>query len=177
MQETNTLGLVWMFAAIIIIPLMLTPVVLALNWRLMLNLDWGIINYFIRLFGFAPINFVNDAKWAMASLLLVETWHHTSFVVLVISAGLASLPDGPGHPVLHDDPEMPRLPADERRCRREPGLLLAAPGRAGVARGGRAGAAGRRSRCTRRQQRQEDDHGDETTKRGHSGEATGEPRT
>jgi multiple sugar transport system permease protein len=80
---------------IIIIPLMLTPVVLSLNWRLMLNLDWGIINYFIRLFGFAPINFVNDARWAMASLVLVETWHHTSFVVLVISAGLASLPDEP----------------------------------------------------------------------------------
>jgi multiple sugar transport system permease protein len=80
---------------IIIIPLMLTPVVLSLNWRLMLNLDWGIINYFIRLLGFAPINFVNDAKWAMASLVLVETWHHTSFVVLVISAGLASLPDEP----------------------------------------------------------------------------------
>ena len=38
---------------IIIIPLMLTPVVLGLNWRLMLNLDWGIINYFIRLLGFA----------------------------------------------------------------------------------------------------------------------------
>ena len=80
---------------IIIIPLMLTPVVLSLNWRLMLNLDWGIINYFIKLFGFAPINFVNDARWAMASLVLVETWHHTSFVVLVISAGLASLPDEP----------------------------------------------------------------------------------
>ena len=80
---------------IIIIPLMLTPVVLSLNWRLMLNLDWGIINYFIRVLGFAPINFVNDARWAMASLVLVETWHHTSFVVLVISAGLASLPDEP----------------------------------------------------------------------------------
>ena len=46
---------------------------LSLNWRLMLNLDWGIINYFIRLFGFGPINFVNDARWAMASLVLVET--------------------------------------------------------------------------------------------------------
>src|SRR6266536_3082656 len=43
---------------IIIIPLMLTPVILGLNWRLMLNLDWGIINYFIRLVGLAPINFV-----------------------------------------------------------------------------------------------------------------------
>jgi multiple sugar transport system permease protein len=80
---------------IIIIPLMLTPVVLGLNWRLMLNLDWGIINYFIRLFGFQAINFVNDAKWAMASLILVDVWHTTSFTVLVLSAGLASLPDEP----------------------------------------------------------------------------------
>src|SRR5579859_2982897 len=33
---------------IVIIPLMLTPVILGLNWRMMLNVDWGIINYFIR---------------------------------------------------------------------------------------------------------------------------------
>jgi multiple sugar transport system permease protein len=80
---------------VIIIPLMLTPVVLGLNWRMMLNFDWGIINYFVRLLGFAPINFVNDPNWAMASLILVDVWHTTPFTVLVISAGLASLPDEP----------------------------------------------------------------------------------
>jgi multiple sugar transport system permease protein len=80
---------------IIIIPLMLTPVILGLNWRLMLSLDWGIINYFIRLFGLPAINFVNDPRWAMASLILVDVWHTTSFTVLVLSAGLASLPDEP----------------------------------------------------------------------------------
>jgi len=80
---------------IVIIPLLLTPVVLGLNWKLMLNLDWGIINYFVRLLGFAPINFVNNPSWAMASLILVDVWHTTSFTVLVLSAGLASLPDEP----------------------------------------------------------------------------------
>jgi len=80
---------------IIIIPLLLTPVVLGLNWRLMLNLDWGIINYFVRLLGFSAINFTNDPHWAMASLVLVDVWHNASFTVLVVSAGLASLPDEP----------------------------------------------------------------------------------
>ena len=80
---------------IVIIPLLLTPVILGLNWRLMLNLDWGIINYFISQLGFAPINFVNSPNWAMASLILVDVWHTTSFTVLVLSAGLASLPDEP----------------------------------------------------------------------------------
>lgn len=80
---------------IVIIPLMLTPVVLGLNWRLMLNLDWGIVNYFIRLLGFPAINWVNDPRTAMASLILVDVWHTTSFTVLVLSAGLASLPDEP----------------------------------------------------------------------------------
>lgn len=84
-----------MIRTVIIIPLMLTPVILGLNWRLMLNLDWGIINYFIRLFGFPAINFVNNPNWAMASLILVDVWHTTSFTVLVLSAGLASLPDEP----------------------------------------------------------------------------------
>jgi multiple sugar transport system permease protein len=80
---------------IVIIPLLLTPVVLGLNWRLMLNLDWGIINYFIRLVGFPAINWVNDPRTAMAALILVDVWHTTSFTVLVLSAGLASLPDEP----------------------------------------------------------------------------------
>ncbi len=80
---------------IIIIPLMLTPVVIGLNWRLMLNLDWGIINYFVRQLGFAPVNWVNNPRTALASLILVDVWHTTSFTVLVLSAGLASLPDEP----------------------------------------------------------------------------------
>ncbi|MFN8524662.1 MAG: sugar ABC transporter permease [Chloroflexota bacterium] len=80
---------------IIIIPLMLTPVVLGLNWRLMLNLDWGIINYFLTLVGLPAFNWVNDPRLAMASLILVDVWHTTSFTVLVLSAGLATLPDEP----------------------------------------------------------------------------------
>jgi multiple sugar transport system permease protein len=80
---------------VVIIPLMLTPVVLGLNWRMMLSYDWGIVNYFVRLLGFAPVNWVNDPRTAMASLILVDVWHTTSFTVLVLSAGLASLPDEP----------------------------------------------------------------------------------
>jgi multiple sugar transport system permease protein len=80
---------------IVIIPLMLTPVVLGLNWRLMLNLDWGIVNYLLGLVGLPPMNWVNDPRTAMASLILVDVWHTTSFSVLVLSAGLASLPDEP----------------------------------------------------------------------------------
>src|SRR5439155_25709934 len=80
---------------VVIIPRMLTPVVLGLNWRMMLSYDWGIVNYVVRLLGFAPVNWVNDPRTAMASLILVDVWHTTSFTVLVLSAGLASLPDEP----------------------------------------------------------------------------------
>lgn len=80
---------------VVIVPLMLTPVVLGLNWRMMLSYDWGIVNYFIRLAGLAPVNWVNDPRTAMASLILVDVWHTTSFTVLILSAGLASLPDEP----------------------------------------------------------------------------------
>ena len=38
---------------LIVIPLMLTPVVVGVIWRTMLNYDFGIINYFVRLLGFA----------------------------------------------------------------------------------------------------------------------------
>jgi multiple sugar transport system permease protein len=80
---------------VVIIPLMLTPVVLGLNWRMMFSYDFGIVNYFARLLGFAGVNWVNDPHTAMLSLVLVDVWHTTSFTVLVLSAGLASLPDEP----------------------------------------------------------------------------------
>lgn len=81
--------------SIILIPLLLTPVVEALNWRVMLNFDFGVVNWFIGLVGIPKVNWVNDARLAMPALIVLEVWRVVGFEVLVFSAGLAALPHEP----------------------------------------------------------------------------------
>ncbi len=81
--------------SIILIPLLLTPVVEALNWRVMLNYDFGVVNWLIGLVGIPKVNWVNDATLAMPALIVLEVWRVVGFEVLVFSAGLAALPHEP----------------------------------------------------------------------------------
>ncbi len=81
--------------SVILLPLLLTPVVEALNWRVILNYDFGIVNWLLGLVGIPKVNWVNDAALAMPALVTVEVWRVVGFEVLVFSAGLAALPQEP----------------------------------------------------------------------------------
>jgi multiple sugar transport system permease protein len=91
-RHTRGRGLI---RSIILMPLLLTPVVEALNWRVMLNYDFGVVNWLIGLVGIPKVNWVNDATLAMPALMVLEIWRVVGFEVLVFSAGLAALPHEP----------------------------------------------------------------------------------
>jgi multiple sugar transport system permease protein len=75
------------------LPILLTPVVIGLNWRVLLNYDFGVINYYLTRLGFAKQLWVSDAQLAMPTLIAVDAWQTTAFVILVLVAGLAALPE------------------------------------------------------------------------------------
>jgi len=78
---------------VILIPMMLTPVVVGLFWRFMLQADIGVVNYFIHdLFGFKRVLWLTDRTSAMASLVLVDVWQWTPFIFLISLAGLSAVP-------------------------------------------------------------------------------------
>lgn len=80
---------------LIVIPLMLTPVVVGVIWRAMLNYDFGIVNYFVRLLGFQPIDWIYNPNLALPALIAISAWGGVPFVMLILSAGLAALPREP----------------------------------------------------------------------------------
>lgn len=80
---------------LIVIPLMLTPVVVGVIWRTMLNYDFGIINYFVRLLGIEPIDWVYNPNLALPALIAISVWGGVPFIMLVLSAGLAAMPREP----------------------------------------------------------------------------------
>jgi multiple sugar transport system permease protein len=80
---------------VILVPLILTPLVIGAVYRFMLERDNGIINEFLALVGLERIPFLANSTWAMISVILVDVWQWTPFAVLVLLAGLESLPQLP----------------------------------------------------------------------------------
>jgi multiple sugar transport system permease protein len=76
---------------LIIVPILISPVVVGLTWRYMYE-PWGLINYVLGKFGIAPIEWVSSPTYALPSIMVVDIWQWTPFIVLVLLAGLQSIP-------------------------------------------------------------------------------------
>jgi multiple sugar transport system permease protein len=75
-----------------LVPVFMTPAVVAFMWRFMLHPDLGIINYFLSQVGLGHPVWLGDPKLALPSLMAVEIWRNTPFMFLVFLAGMQSLP-------------------------------------------------------------------------------------
>lgn len=80
------------FTTILILPFGLTPVALALAWRLLFNASGGGINVLFASLGLPPLDWTASQQLAMPSLILVDVWQWTPFVILILLAGLVALP-------------------------------------------------------------------------------------
>jgi len=81
--------------SLILLPMMCTNVVIGLTWRLLLNYQYGLVNYYIGLLGLKPVEWLSSPSVAMTSVVIVDVWNTTSFVALMLLAGLQALPDEP----------------------------------------------------------------------------------
>ena len=81
--------------AIFTLPMMATPVAVALVWTMMFHPQQGVLNYLLSLVGLPPSLWVYSPTWVIPSLVLVEVWHWTPLVMLIVLGGLAALPTEP----------------------------------------------------------------------------------
>lgn len=76
-----------------LIPMMLSPLVVALFWGYMYRPDAGVIDYYIRdVFHMPAVLWLTDLKTAMWALILVDVWQWTPFIMLIALAGLSAVP-------------------------------------------------------------------------------------
>ncbi len=80
---------------IFIMPMMATPVAVALVWTMMFHPQLGVLNYLLTSIGLPPSAWVYDSATVIPTLVMVETWQWTPLVMLVVLGGLASLPADP----------------------------------------------------------------------------------
>jgi multiple sugar transport system permease protein len=78
--------------ALIMLPMMATPVTVGLVWKLMLNSEFGILGYLGEVAGFGRILWLSDPTLALVSIILMDIWQWTPFMFLILLAGLEGLP-------------------------------------------------------------------------------------
>lgn len=81
--------------SVILLPMMCTNVVIGLTWRLLFNYEYGIINYYLSTLNFPRVEWLSSPDIAMWSIIIVDVWNTTSFVTLMLLAGLQSMPEEP----------------------------------------------------------------------------------
>ena len=88
--------------AIFIMPMMATPVAVALVWTMMFHPQLGVLNYLLTSIGLPGQLWVYDQSTVIPSLVMIEVWHWTPLVMLIVLGGLAALPTEPYESALID---------------------------------------------------------------------------
>jgi multiple sugar transport system permease protein len=80
--------------ALLAIPAMVSPVMAAMAWRMMFGVKYGAINNLGRQLGLLDVYFdwFGSPFMSILAVVLVEVWHNTPFMMLVLLAGLQSIP-------------------------------------------------------------------------------------
>jgi len=80
---------------VLVFPLMIAPVIATLIWQLMTNTSVGILEKFLNLFGVYGFPWAASSKTALFTAALIDTWVYAPFVIVLVSAGIQSLPKSP----------------------------------------------------------------------------------
>lgn len=84
-----------LYLAILLIPLLVSPIAVGLIWRLLLHPDLGAVSWVLGLFGLPKQEWLSGQSTAMPTIVGVDVWHETSLMIVILLAGLTALPRDP----------------------------------------------------------------------------------
>lgn len=68
-------------------------IVIGILWKIMLiETNYGIVNYFLVESGFHVVSFLSDPQMALVSTIAANTWRGTAFSMIMLYAGLQQVP-------------------------------------------------------------------------------------
>jgi multiple sugar transport system permease protein len=94
-------------SVLLLLPLMTAPAIAALMWKLMTNPNFGILSYLVSLVGISDFRWASSPSSALFTVILVDVWVYTPFIMVLLLAGLRSLPQQPFEAAALDG--VPRL--------------------------------------------------------------------
>jgi multiple sugar transport system permease protein len=84
------------FRVFFLVPLMVSPVATSfIMGRTMFDPTVGPMHDLLNQLGLPQIPWITDPTWAMVTLIIIDSWGGTAFIILMLTAGLQSLPTEP----------------------------------------------------------------------------------
>ncbi len=83
------------YYSILSIPMLISPVGVALIWKMILHPELGIVNFAMVEAGLPRIDWIGQPASALVVVGLIDVWQQVSLVTLILLAGLRSLPGEP----------------------------------------------------------------------------------
>lgn len=74
---------------LMILPMVITPAVVGMFWKLLYDENYGIYNYALNVIGLPSVSWLSST-WALASVVFMDVWESSPFFMLVLLAGLQS---------------------------------------------------------------------------------------
>ena len=84
--------LLYLFRLAYFLPVLISTAFVAIIWKFLYSTDLGIINYYVRALGFAPVAWLTDSRIAMLSIAILDVWKNVGFFMLVFLAALQDVP-------------------------------------------------------------------------------------
>lgn len=78
--------------AMMLVPYLLVPVVIGNFFRMFFSAQFGQLNYLLALVGMDPQAWLTDPATVQWTVVAMEVWHTTPFVILMCLAGLTGIP-------------------------------------------------------------------------------------
>src|SRR5438874_1535365 len=91
-QRTTRSALRYFFRSAYFLPLLTSAATISIVMAYMFHSQFGVINYYLGLVGVPRIPWLEQAQWALLSVVLVYVWHRLGFTFIVFSGGLGNLP-------------------------------------------------------------------------------------
>ena len=77
---------------ILLVPMMLSPAVMGLYWNFILNGHYGVLNQILALLALPQPQWLTDPNLKLTSILIIDIWMWTPFMMLISLAGLNAIP-------------------------------------------------------------------------------------
>jgi multiple sugar transport system permease protein len=83
----------WLVRTALFLPMTANLVAMAVVFKWIFALQGGFANHLLSFVGVAPINWLNDTRYALVSVALVGVWRGASLTMLIFLAGLTTIPE------------------------------------------------------------------------------------
>ncbi len=87
----NDIKLKGFFQTCYFLPMVTSITAIGLVWKWLFNFDYGLINYFLSVFGIDPVNWLNNPAYNLAALVIYGVWSMIPFTTILLLAGFQNV--------------------------------------------------------------------------------------